>query len=61
MTVNLVAPGTMYADRINELDLRFSKPVRFSQLRTVINFDLYNAFNSSSVLSLNAAYARWQA
>jgi hypothetical protein len=25
-----------------------------------VNFDLYNAFNSSDVLSLNAAFARWQ-
>ena len=59
-TVNIVDPGSMYGDRINTLDLRFAKPFKFSQLRTVINFDLYNAFNSSSVLSLNAAYARWQ-
>ena len=59
-TMNIVAPGTMYGDRINTLDLRFGKPIRFSQVRTVINFDLYNLFNSSDVLSLNAAYARWQ-
>ena len=59
-TVNIVDPGSMYGDRINTLDLRFAKPFKFSQLRTVINFDLYNAFNSSSVLSLNAAFARWQ-
>jgi hypothetical protein len=59
-TVNIVAPGTLYGDRINTLDLRFAKPFKFSQLRATLNFDLYNAFNSSSVLSLNSAFARWQ-
>ena len=59
-TVNIVAPDTLYGDRINSLDLRFAKPIRFSHLRTAINFDLYNVLNSSSVLSVNSAFARWQ-
>jgi carboxypeptidase family protein len=58
-TVNIVAPGTMYGDRINSLDLRFAKLFRFQQFRTAVNFDLYNVLNSSSILSLNNSYARW--
>jgi len=50
----------MYGERATSLDLRFSKVLRFSQLRTGVNFDLYNLFNSNAVLSLNPAYARWQ-
>jgi hypothetical protein len=59
-TVNIVEPGTMYGDRINSLDLRFSRPFRFAQTRTAVNFDIYNVFNSADELSLNSAYARWQ-
>jgi hypothetical protein len=59
-TVNIVAPGTLYGDRANSLDLRFAKVFRFATTRTSVNFDLYNTFNSNAVLSLNSAFARWQ-
>ena len=59
-TVNIVAPATLYGDRTNSLDVRFAKAFKFSPLRTAINFDLYNTFNSGAVLSLNGAFARWQ-
>jgi hypothetical protein len=56
VTVNLVAPGTMFGDRLNQLDLRVGKVLRFGGSRTVISVDLYNAFNSNPVLTENAAY-----
>lgn len=56
VTVNLVAPGTMYGDRLNQLDLRFGKVVRIGQLRTVVSVDVYNALNANPVLTENAAY-----
>ncbi|HEY7188388.1 MAG TPA: hypothetical protein VH436_17650, partial [Vicinamibacterales bacterium] len=56
VTVNLVAPGTMVGDRLNQLDLRFGKVLRFGGTRTVVSVDLYNAFNSNAVLTENAAY-----
>src|SRR5262245_32800344 len=33
-TVNLIEPGTLYGDRVNELDLRFAKILRFGRTRT---------------------------
>ena len=59
-TVNLVEPGTMYAEQTNLLDLRFSKIFRFGRYRTSLNLDLANAFNSSGITSVNNNYAAWQ-
>jgi len=56
VTVNLVQPGTMYGDRINELDLRVAKILKFGGSRSVIALDLYNALNSSAVLAYNTAF-----
>ncbi len=56
VTVNLVAPGTMYGDRINEVDLRVAKTLRYRRLRTVLALDVYNALNSAAVLSYNPAF-----
>jgi hypothetical protein len=56
-TVNLIRPNTQYADGLNQLDLRFAKIVRLGGTRTTINFDLYNATNSSTVVTHNNAYS----
>jgi len=58
-TVNIVAPGTMYGERLNQLDLRFVKILRYNRLRTGINLDLYNAFNGNAVRTVNTNYASW--
>jgi hypothetical protein len=45
--VNLVTPnasGTLYGDRVNQLDLRVGKVLRFGRARTAVNLDLYNVF-----------------
>ena len=52
-TVNLITPGTMYGDRVNELDLRIAKVLKFGRTKTLLGVDLYNALNSSAVLSYN--------
>jgi len=56
VTVNLVEPGTLFGDRLNQLDLRIGKVVRVNRVRTVISFDLYNALNGNPVLTENATY-----
>jgi hypothetical protein len=57
VTVNLIAPGSLYGDRVNELDLRFSKILKFGNTRTRISADLYNALNSAAVLTYNNTYS----
>jgi Carboxypeptidase regulatory-like domain len=56
VTVNLVPPGTMYGDRINQLDVRVAKTLRHSRSRTVLALDLYNALNSSAVLTQDSTF-----
>jgi hypothetical protein len=58
VTVNLVQPGTLFGDRLNQLDLRFSKILKFGGRSTLdLNFDIYNALNSDAVLTEQAAYS----
>ena len=57
VTVNVVEPGTMYGDRVNEFDVRLAKILRFGRTRTNIGFDIYNILNSSAVLSYNQAFS----
>ncbi len=59
-TINVVSPGTLYGERLNQLDLRFAKVLKLSRTRTVVNFDLYNALNANPVTSVNNNYAAWQ-
>ena len=56
-TVPLMAPGTEYAGRLNQVDFRLSKVFRFtSKARILGNVDLYNMFNASPTLALNTTY-----
>jgi hypothetical protein len=61
-TVNLIEPGTVYGDRLNQVDLRFTKIVRTgARARLDLNVDLYNAFNSDAILTQQNAFgAAWQ-
>ena len=55
VTVDLVAPGAMYGDRINQLGLRAAKILNFDGARTMIAV-VYNTLNSSAVLNDNPSF-----
>ena len=55
-TINLIEPGTLFGDRVNEVDVRFAKILKFGRTRTNIGFDIYNILNSAAVLSYNQAF-----
>ena len=50
VNVALVEPGTMYGDRLNQVDLRVAKILKFGKTRTAVNLDLFNAFNRNTAL-----------
>ena len=54
--VNLVEPGTLYGDRVNELDLKIAKVLRFGSTRTNIGLEVFNALNSNAVLTYNQVF-----
>ena len=41
-TVNLITPGDVWGDRVNELDIRIGKILRFGRTRTNVGFDVFN-------------------
>ena len=56
VTVNMIAPGSLYGDRVNEVSVRFAKILRFGRTRTNVGVDINNIFNSAAVLSYNQSY-----
>ena len=60
VTVNVVEPGTLFGERLHQLDFRFGRILRFGHARAVVSVDLYNALNVDTVLTLNSAFASWQ-
>src|SRR5688572_636455 len=63
--VNLVLPGEVYGDRINVVDMRFAKVLRFGKYRTNVGLDVYNLLNSNTpttyenVYDPNPAVQKW--
>ena len=56
VTVNLIAPGTRYGDRVNEFDVRVARKISLGGPSFVIGLEVYNALNSSAVLTYNPAF-----
>jgi hypothetical protein len=55
-TVNLLAPGQMRSPRVNNLDFRFGKILRFGGTRVNIAVDVYNIINFDTVLAYNQSF-----
>ena len=55
-SIPLIAPSTLYEDRIQQVDFRFSRTFRIPNTRIEPQFDIYNAFNASPILAVNNTY-----
>ncbi len=52
VNAQLVSPGSAFGDRLNQIDLRFTKIVNVGRAGKIdFDVDLYNAFNSDAVIS----------
>jgi hypothetical protein len=54
---NLVEPGKLYGDRLNAVDLRFGKLLKFDKTKTQITLDVYNLFNSNTTEVYQRSYS----
>jgi hypothetical protein len=62
VTVNVIEPNTVFGDRIDQLDLRIGKILRFGPTRTALNVDIVNALNSNDNLAYSSTFsASWPA
>jgi hypothetical protein len=60
-SLNIIEEGTLFIERLNQIDVRVAKILRFGQTRTSVNLDFYNVLNAGSVLTENATYgAAWR-
>ena len=56
--VQLIKPSAVYDDRLNQLDLRIGRIMRFYRTRTSLNFDIFNLTNANTVLQRNTALTK---
>jgi hypothetical protein len=56
ITVNVLEPNTIFGDRIDQLDIRVGKILRFGRSRTSLNLDIVNALNSNDNLAYSAVF-----
>jgi hypothetical protein len=62
VTVNLLAPNTMFGDRIDQLDVRIGKLLRIGRTRATVSVDIVNALNSNDNLGYSPTFsATWPA
>jgi hypothetical protein len=55
-TVNLVAPATMWGARLNNIDMRIAKIVRFGGTRAQVGVDIFNVMNADTVTNYNFGF-----
>jgi hypothetical protein len=56
VTVNLIAPNTIFAERRNNIDFRVAKILRYGRTRTQIGVDIYNVTNTDVVTGYNQTF-----
>jgi hypothetical protein len=59
VSINLAQPGELYYERLNQLDFRVGKIVRFGGNRATVNLDIYNALNTDAITGVNNTFTSW--
>jgi hypothetical protein len=56
VNVKLNEPGTVYLDRVNQVDFAVSRDFRYGRARIRPQFDFFNAFNNNAVVQVNQSF-----
>jgi hypothetical protein len=56
-SLQLVRPGTLFGERLNQIDLRFARKIAIGRTSTSVNLDVYNLTNGNAVMTENASFA----
>jgi hypothetical protein len=56
LTVNLLTPGDRWGDRLNEVDFRIGKNVRFGRTRGQVAVDILNLLNANTPITYNQTF-----
>ena len=56
--INIIEPGSIYGDYLNQLDLRASRRFKLNRTTFRVDVDLYNVFNSNWVFRLSNTFSQ---
>ncbi|HEY3161976.1 MAG TPA: carboxypeptidase regulatory-like domain-containing protein [Vicinamibacterales bacterium] len=56
VSVGLLDPNTVFGDRLNQVDFRVGKVLRYGRTRATASVDFYNALNVSTILAQNNTF-----
>jgi hypothetical protein len=56
VVVNLIPPATMWGARVNNVDMRIAKILRFGTTRTQVGVDIFNVLNADTVTLYNFGF-----
>ncbi|MEQ1896884.1 MAG: carboxypeptidase regulatory-like domain-containing protein [Vicinamibacterales bacterium] len=60
VVVPILTPNTLFEDRLNQVDVRFSRRINVGRAKIQAQFDVYNIFNAGTILSVNGTFgAAW--
>ena len=54
--LNIVKPGAQYGDRLNSVDLRLGKVLKYGNTRTLVSLDVFNLLNSNTTEMYQLTY-----
>jgi hypothetical protein len=56
VSINLIRPGDLRGERVNQIDFRLGKALRYGRMRSVLSVDIFNLLNPDTILGYNETF-----